>query len=287
MLPTVTIAIVIRVHDGLVLAADSATTMSSEGPNGQRTVDNIYNHANKIFNLHKGLPIGAATWGLGNIGPASIATLAKDLRRRFMVPSEAHPDWELVAATYTMTEIAQRVKEFLADERYEPFHAGAPNSPELGFLVGGYSAGADEPELYVLRVGPNGVELSEELKGVTGAAWWGQPEAITRLLLGISNDTTQALINLGHKPADARLLTEGIKQQVSQTMVPPAMPIQDAIELAEFLVYATIQFVRFAPGSPTVGGPIEIATITKHEGFKWVTRKHYFESRFNPPQENR
>jgi hypothetical protein len=62
------------------------------------------------------------------------------------------------------------------------------------------------------------------------------------------------------------------------------MPIQDAIDLAHFLVDATIQFVRFSPGSPTVGGPIEIATITKHEGFKWVARKHYFESRLNPQE---
>ncbi len=65
------------------------------------------------------------------------------------------------------------------------------------------------------------------------------------------------------------------------------MPIQDAIDLAEFLVSATIQFVRFTPGEPTVGGPIEIATITKHEGFKWVSRKHYYDTRFNPPQEAR
>jgi hypothetical protein len=52
-------------------------------------------------------------------------------------------------------------------------------------------------------------------------------------------------------------------------------------------VYATIQYVRFTPGFPTVGGPIEIATITKHEGFKWVKRKHFFDTRLNPPLEAR
>ena len=30
-----------------------------------------------------------------------------------------------------------------------------------------------------------------------------------------------------------------------------------------------------------LGGPIEIATITKHEGFKWITRKHYYSPEFN------
>ncbi len=41
---------------------------------------------------------------------------------------------------------------------------------------------------------------------------------------------------------------------------------------------------RFTPGAPTVGGPIEIATITKHEDFKWVKRKHYWEEKYNPKE---
>ncbi len=51
----VTIALVIKVNDGVVLAADSATTMGSVGgPDGSLQVMNIYNNANKVFNLHKG-----------------------------------------------------------------------------------------------------------------------------------------------------------------------------------------------------------------------------------------
>jgi len=67
-------------------------------------------------------------------------------------------------------------------------------------------------------------------------------------------------------------------------MVSPAMPIQDAIDLAEFLVRLTTDYERFrlARGAGTVGGPIEIAAITKHEGFKWVRRKHYYSREFNP-----
>jgi len=74
----VTIAINLKVNDGVVLAADSATTFVDQAGN----VVKVYNHANKVFNLCKGLPIGAITWGSGSIGKASISTLAKDLRRR-------------------------------------------------------------------------------------------------------------------------------------------------------------------------------------------------------------
>jgi hypothetical protein len=54
------------------------------------------------------------------------------------------------------------------------------------------------------------------------------------------------------------------------------MPIQDAIDLARYLIELTIGFVRFSSGAPTVGGSVEIAAITKHEGFRWVQRtRHY------------
>jgi hypothetical protein len=59
------------------------------------------------------------------------------------------------------------------------------------------------------------------------------------------------------------------------------MPIQDAIDLAQFLVYAAEMYSRFLPGAQIVGGPIEIATITKHEGFKWIRRKHYYDQSLN------
>lgn len=31
----------------------------------------------------------------------------------------------------------------------------------------------------------------------------------------------------------------------------------------------------------TIGGAVELAAITKHEGFKWVARKHYYTTEFN------
>jgi hypothetical protein len=68
-------------------------------------------------------------------------------------------------------------------------------------------------------------------------------------------------------------------------VVLPAMPLRDAIDLAEFMVDLTVKFSRFKPGAPTVGGPIEIAAISKHEGFRWVQRKYYFTRELNPEEQ--
>jgi hypothetical protein len=281
----VTIALVVKVNDGYVLASDSATTVQAQLPQGGVAVANIYNNANKIFNLRKGFPLSAMTWGLGNIGPASIATLAKDLRVRLSGESPKHKGWALKPDSYTMTEVAARFKEFFYGEHYEPLVKSAGNQTGvLGLSVAGYGAGEDQPQIFQYELSPTGCVETELLVNDTGAQWWGQIDAISRLLLGVSVFTPQALMNLKLAKDEAKAVTlaQDITSQINVPIVGPAMPIQDAIDLAEFLVQVTIGFVRFCPGNPTVGGPIEIAAVTKHEGFRWVQRKHYFDAMLNP-----
>jgi len=45
-----TIAISMKVNDGIVLAADSASTIMAQTPQGVGVI-NIYDKANKVFNL--------------------------------------------------------------------------------------------------------------------------------------------------------------------------------------------------------------------------------------------
>ncbi|MEV6559278.1 hypothetical protein AB0M22_26430 [Nocardia sp. NPDC051756] len=68
-----TVAVWVKVFDGIVLSTDSATTLAH--PLGEQ----VYNNADKIFNLHRALPVAAMTWGLGHVGPASISTLATEV----------------------------------------------------------------------------------------------------------------------------------------------------------------------------------------------------------------
>jgi hypothetical protein len=74
-----------------------------------------------------------------------------------------------------------------------------------------------------------------------------------------------------------------LRDELQADFVEPYMPLQDAVELATYLVAVSEGFTRFNPGPDTVGGPIEVAAISKHEGFKWVQRKHYYTTGLNPP----
>jgi hypothetical protein len=114
-----------------------------------------------------------------------------------------------------------------------------------------------------------------------GPNWDGEYEAMNRLLLGVGSNYAQALIDDGLPPEEAEKLNRAIIGKLRVPVVLAAMPIQDAIELAIFMVETTIRFVRFNLRAKTVGGPIEAAVITKHEGFKWVQRKLFYTGELN------
>lgn len=275
-----TIAVTIQVADGMVFAADSTSTIS-DGAGG---IINTYDNANKVVNLCKGRPIGIMFWGMGAIGPASMSTLAKDLRRRLSGLDPDHHDWKLDGDSWSVHQVAEQVKKFFYDEHYQTHYAGGGSSG--GIAIGGYTPGKVLPERYELQIDQagqcNGPE--DEGNGADHALnWRGQTDALTRLVQGFGEDLPDALITgLGLQDAHIDGAMNVLASHLQRSPVHPAMPIQDAVDLADFLVETTKNWVRFQAGAPTVGGPTEIAAITKHEGFNWVRRKLYYSAEMNP-----
>jgi len=270
-----TIAISIKINDGIVLASDSASTVISG-----KSVINIYENANKIFNLYKGLPVGAITWGLGNIGNASIDTLTKDFRKELKEKLDIND--------YKVSEIAKMYTEYIYQMYKESFkHMSDNEKPALGFIIMGYSKDAMYAEEYITNIRHGKLEGPTLLRGEKewGMTWNGEIEPVTRLYFGFST-LLPSILKEKLKLRDDQLnqIVETLKRHLTIPLVIPSMPIQDAIYLAEFLVDFVIKFSKFRPGAPTVGGPIEIAAITKHEGFKWVKRKHYYSKELNPKE---
>ena len=59
------------------------------------------------------------------------------------------------------------------------------------------------------------------------------------------------------------------------------MPKPDLAAFAESLVTVTSMMRKASIGPETVGGPVDVAVISRHEGFIWVKRKHYFNPELN------
>lgn len=260
-----TIAIALKINDGIVLATDSASTIvGEENEDGVRSVYYTYFTADKLFNLKKGSPVGAMTWGNGSVNNESISTLAKDFRE------------EIEEKEYTSVDaIVNDFKSFLENKI-------APET-SLGFLVAGYSEGKGHPEMFLININEGNIEEPEEINAddPLSISWFGETIFLSRLLLGLDERLIEILEdNVGNKETIDNILKD-CNEKLQLPLGVPAMPIQDAIDLVRFLADISVNSSRFVPGAQVIGGPIDIAVITKHEGFKWIQRKHYYDKDLN------
>lgn len=60
------------------------------------------------------------------------------------------------------------------------------------------------------------------------------------------------------------------------------LPKDELASMAEALVNLTSFKRRVTFDAETVGGPIDVAVISKGDGFIWIKRKHYFKAENNP-----
>lgn len=276
-----TVCVAVKVHDCIVFAADSASSLVETSPDGRASVTNVFSHGNKVFNLRKGLPIASMTCGMGNIGPVSISTLAKDLRLKF---GSGDADWTINRDAYSIEEVAEKARRFFFDEHYQKLDPKPVGDHEFQFWIGGNGSGQIHGEVWRIRIVNGECPAPECLAGKDDfqILYDGQPEAINRIVNGYSQFLPAALLDLGLPEANLDAVLTHIERKTIAQLIAPAMPVQDAIALADFLVDTTKKFVRFLPGADTVGGDTDICVVTKHEGFKWIRRKHYFDRHLNP-----
>jgi hypothetical protein len=93
------------------------------------------------------------------------------------------------------------------------------------------------------------------------------------------------------KKLDAAQLTQALNKMVANETrkhyIDPLMGAvstlskEDLAEMAESLIYLTYLKRRFTFAQESVGGPVDVAIITKGDGFVWIKRKHYFKPELN------
>ncbi len=66
------------------------------------------------------------------------------------------------------------------------------------------------------------------------------------------------------------------------TSIVSFLPKDELAVMAETLVNLTSFKRKVSIGSETVGGPIDVAVISKGDGFVWIKRKNYFNKELNP-----
>ncbi len=266
-----TIAISIRVGEGLVYAADSTSTMFTT-INEVSVLSQSYHHAQKLMQIGE-FPVGVLTFGLGLIGTRNLESLLTEFN------SQVLPDVPMPGG-YTVAGIAAGLQAFLGD-RYDgvfpppepalPDVAPPPDArPVMGVVVGGYSHGSFAPEEFVLTLPLR--DLEDTNPGTLGARWWGQTASLQRLVLGFDQEVMTWLGEQGVEQEALHNIHRDFVQRFRWQISFDGMPLQDAVDLAVFLTNVAIGHSRFAIGPPVCGGHVDVATIS-HRGFRWIRRK--------------
>jgi hypothetical protein len=116
------------------------------------------------------------------------------------------------------------------------------------------------------------------------------PDAIMEAIPGLSEEQkAQVLEKIRNDATEIfkRFLSERT-QYIRNNQVQPiidtveSLPKDELAAMAESLVNLTSFKRKVTLNAETVGGPIDVAVISKGDGFVWIKRKHYFDAGFNP-----
>lgn len=248
-----TIVATVKVRDGLILATDSMTHVQS----GAQFLK-AYENAHKLFQIGD-RPVGAMTFGLGNIGNRSVESLMLEFRSK-------------LGNRRAVSTITQTLFDFIRSCYDAQFgNTPADEKPDLGFIVAGYSPGkpfAEEMEFVLPRdAKPSAIRGLEDW----GALWRGIELPFTRLWKGLDPRLYDRMQARGLSVPDI----EADIQDLETPVMYPGMPVQDAINFAKYILNATIGYAEFSVGVPACGGPLQLATILPDEGFAWVRKPEY------------
>ncbi len=269
------ICIMVKVGEGLVLASDSASTISgapifNQGQTGPQGIVKIFYNSTKIFQIAK-LPIGVFNWGAASFSSRTVASLVEEFENKDEIQ-------KLDKNKVNVKKIAKDLQDFMlkkSDELFE--NIPKEGRPKTGFLVCGYSKGEFFSDEYTFSI-PDSTALNKirpdiDGKPNFGANWYGMADAIIRFHHGRDDKILKIVKDLDLADDKKALFDKKLKELPFPILF-PSMPLGDAIDFAKFLVDLTIARFRFVIGAELCGGPVDVATITRKNGFGWIYNKN-------------
>jgi len=252
--------VTVRVPDGIVIASDSLA--SQQNPLQLPPLSVAHHHkcgscgheedlglavqapaigvpsnsspfANKLFYIGQ---FGVSFHGAAGVGGRTLCN---------HVLNYVHTDF---APSKTVREVAEDLSTILHDalkKQIGDLSKIPDGATALGFQIAGYNpTDLDSGSTYLVAIGRE--KKIEDTSGPAGVAFGGVVDVADRIYRKI-------------------LPTDNVSLEL--------MTLPDAVDYARFLIRTTADYQRFAKMVPVVGGPIDIAVITKWAGFRWVQRK--------------
>jgi hypothetical protein len=253
------LGIAIKGPEGLVLAAESRVTLTAETAGGDRLHVN-FDNATKLLSFSEHTYVGAVTYGQAAI----------DLRTAFSFVPEFEA--KLPRDRLGVEEFAGRLSSFFRDQWHNAI-PGDYNGPDMTFLVGGFDQDDPYGRVFFFEIPNNPDPVERNPHPEFGMTWGGQQEFVHRLIHGYARELPALIENaLGLQPEQHQALREALTR-LSMPIPLQAMPLQDCVDLAIFFIRTTINAQNLTVGIRGVGGPIDVAIITRDGGLQFVQRK--------------
>jgi len=263
------LGIVIKCPEGLVLAAESRITLGAKlnTPQGTQQIPVYFDNATKLLSFSDpNTSVGVVTYGQAVIGQQNPRTAASLL-----------PEFEsgLPKERLTVLDFAEKISEFyLKQWRVTmPPDDQIANFPNMTFVVAGFNIDNIYGQVYIVDIprAPKPVERNKDNQ--FGITFGGQQEIVSRILMGYDirlPDTLQKGLNLS--PEQALKFSELIKQ--FQLAIPlQVLALQDGIDLACFFIRTTMDAQKLSIGVRGVGGNIDIAVIKRNQNLNFIQQK--------------
>jgi len=256
------LGIVIKGPEGLVLAAESRVTIGAQMQDGQKVHANFDNATKLLSFSGENGHTGVVTYGLAAIGLRTAHSFMPEFEDRL-------PPKKRLA----VQDFAKSLSDFFMEQWKAAMPPDFPG-PGMTFVVGGFNEGESYGRVFLVEIpgSPDPVEQQRN-PGEFGITWGGQREFVDRLIQGYDEgllDIVSRTLEIG--PEQVQSLKKSL--EVLQMRIPlPAMPLQDCVDLAIFFIRTVVTAQRLTVGIRGCGGPIDVATITRWEGLRFVQRK--------------
>jgi len=257
------LGIVIKCPEGLVLAAESRITLGAQI--GTQQVPVYFDSATKLMSFSiPNVSVGVVTYGQAVIGQKDPRTAASFL-----------PEFEasLPKERLTIEEFANRISEFYLKQWNSNMPTDITKIPNMTFVVAGFNPDEVYGRVFVVDIPRSPKPIPRSKDNEFGITFGGQHEIISRILQGYDIrllDLLQKGLNLTPEqsaklPALMGQFQLGIPLQV--------LALQDAIDLACFFIRTTMDAQKLSISIRGVGGDIDIAFIKRNQNLQFIQRK--------------
>ena len=248
------LVIAVKGTEGVVLSADSRLTLTTASG-----IPATFDNATKLLTFRDPHNwVGALTYGIATIGGRT--------------PHSLIPEFEadLGDQRLTVHEYATRLSGFFQGQWIAS--RAVPTGDNANFYVGGYDINEPYGRIYYFGI-PNLPTPVEHIPNNFGMSWGGQTNVVSRIILGHDPQLLPIVSqHLGLTPQQQQELNT-VLGKLEYAIPYPTLALQDCIDLATYLIRATVSAQGLASELRGVGGDIDVATITRMGGFQWVQKK--------------